>query len=261
MQFAIHGNADSTKRGMLLHGLCLDAAQFDSVRRRLERGYCLIIPTFDGHYADNKTEFTSLDNQVDQILDYLDAHGLTDLDFIVGVSLGALAAFEIYKRKQLRVRTYFFDGGPFFKTTAIRKKTMAAFFGVSLAHTHRRGYSISLGNCCIMATSDLLKSRESRKIVYSIPEISQIVSPIARSYGINRLSVFGSYARGDATPGSDIDFLIIDPGSLRGLFQLSGFQLALEEHLDIPVDVLTKDCLDERFLSYIEDDEVVIYES
>jgi pimeloyl-ACP methyl ester carboxylesterase len=129
MKFEIYGNTDSAKKGMLLHSLCLDSAQFDGVRRRLEGEYCLIVPTFDGHYADNKTRFASLDNQVDQILDYMHTHDLTDLDFIAGASLGALAAFELYKRKRLNVRTYFFDGGPFFRITAIRKKAMAVFFG------------------------------------------------------------------------------------------------------------------------------------
>jgi pimeloyl-ACP methyl ester carboxylesterase len=137
MKFEICGNVDAAKKGMLLHSLCLDAAQFDGVRRRLEREYCLIIPAFDGHYADNQTGFTSLDDQVDQILAYLDARGLTGLDFIAGVSLGALAAFELYKRKRLKVRTYFFDGGPFFRITSIGKKVMAVFFG-SLMFLSRR---------------------------------------------------------------------------------------------------------------------------
>ena len=94
-----------------------------------------------------------------------------------------------------------------------------------------------------------------------IKEISRIVSPIAESYGVNRLSIFGSYARGMATQGSDIDFLINDKGSLRGLFQLAGFQAALEEGLGVSVDVVTKDGLDHRFLSNIIDDEVEVYAS
>jgi predicted nucleotidyltransferase len=102
--------------------------------------------------------------------------------------------------------------------------------------------------------------RKSRRPVHSIPEIARIASPIARSYGIGRLSVFGSYARGDATPDSDIDFLIVDKGSLRGLFQLAGFERSLEEGLGTPVDVVTKDGLDDRFLSCIEDDVVAVYE-
>ncbi|MDR1082937.1 MAG: nucleotidyltransferase domain-containing protein [Coriobacteriales bacterium] len=97
--------------------------------------------------------------------------------------------------------------------------------------------------------------------MHSIPEISRIVSPIARSYGINRLSVFGSYARGEATPESDIDFRILDRGSLRGLFQLSGFELALEDALKISVDVVTTDSLFEDIRKAVEREELVVYEA
>jgi predicted nucleotidyltransferase len=97
--------------------------------------------------------------------------------------------------------------------------------------------------------------------MYSIPEISRIVSPIARSYGINRLSIFGSYARGEATPDSDIDFHILDRGSLRGLFQLSGFELALEEALETPVDVVTTDSLFEDIRRAVKEEEMVVYEA
>ena len=34
-----------------------------------------------------------------------------------------------------------------------------------------------------------------------------IISPIAASYGIKSLSLFGSYARGEATENSDVDIL------------------------------------------------------
>jgi predicted nucleotidyltransferase len=95
--------------------------------------------------------------------------------------------------------------------------------------------------------------------MYSIPEISRIVSPVARSYGINRLSVFGSYARGEATPDSDIDFRIVEDGSLRGLIKLAGFCRELETNLKTPVDVLTNDAVDDDFLGRIKDEEVIVY--
>jgi predicted nucleotidyltransferase len=95
--------------------------------------------------------------------------------------------------------------------------------------------------------------------MYSIQEISHIVSPIARTYGVSRLSVFGSYARGEATPDSDIDFRIVDDGSLRGLIKLAGFCRELETELSTPVDVLTNDALDEDFLNRIKDEEVLVY--
>ncbi len=97
--------------------------------------------------------------------------------------------------------------------------------------------------------------------MYSVTEISKIVTPIARSYGIGCLSVFGSYARGEATSGSDIDFHILDKGSLCGLFQLAGFQIALEEALNVPVDVVTTGSLFEDVYSTIAKEEKIVYEA
>jgi predicted nucleotidyltransferase len=94
---------------------------------------------------------------------------------------------------------------------------------------------------------------------YDIPGIADVVAPVAEQYGIGRLSLFGSFARGDASGDSDMDFLITERGSLCGLFALSGFQLDLEARLGRPVDVVTKEGLDDRFLSYISEDEVEIY--
>jgi predicted nucleotidyltransferase len=99
------------------------------------------------------------------------------------------------------------------------------------------------------------------KRVYSLDEIRRIVAPVARDFGIRKLALFGSYARGDAAENSDIDFHIIDRGSLRGLFRLAGFELALEEKLNAPVDVVTTDSLYEDVRRNIEREELVIYEA
>ncbi len=60
---------------------------------------------------------------------------------------------------------------------------------------------------------------------------------IAARRGAHNVRVFGSVARGDAQPGSDVDFLIdLDPG--RTLFDLSELILDLEQALGRKVDVL-----------------------
>lgn len=96
--------------------------------------------------------------------------------------------------------------------------------------------------------------------IYTTDEIKKIVEPIAREYGVGRLSLFGSYARGAAGPGSDIDFRLIDGGKIRGWFKLSGFQLALQDRFGIDVDVITCDSSAHEFLDEIKNDEVIIYE-
>ncbi|MDR3225304.1 MAG: nucleotidyltransferase domain-containing protein [Clostridiales Family XIII bacterium] len=97
--------------------------------------------------------------------------------------------------------------------------------------------------------------------MYTISEISSIVTPIAEAYGIRKMAVFGSYARGEATKDSDLDFHIIDRGALRGLFRLSGFNIALKEKLQMDVDVVTSGSLSEEFLKNISGEEIVVYEA
>ena len=98
-----------------------------------------------------------------------------------------------------------------------------------------------------------------KKTLYTIDEIRRRVLPVAQRYGVERVFLFGSYARGDALPDSDID-LRIDSGAIRGYFKLAGFYRELEEALAMPIDVLTTGSLSDTFLSRISGEEVVLYE-
>ena len=89
--------------------------------------------------------------------------------------------------------------------------------------------------------------------------IQEAVAGIAENYGVERVYLFGSYARGVANADSDID-LRIDKGHLRGLFQLAGFQQDIQEQLGAKVDVLTTQSMDKAFLQNIRDEEVKLYD-
>ncbi len=93
--------------------------------------------------------------------------------------------------------------------------------------------------------------------VYSIEEIQAKVSMIARNYGVKRVLLFGSYARGEATETSDID-LLIDRGTLFGL-ELAGLYVDLEEGFQRHIDLLTIDQLSDKFLMGIEKEEILLY--
>ena len=97
------------------------------------------------------------------------------------------------------------------------------------------------------------------KVPYTIVELKRRIIPVAQRYGVERVYLFGSYARGDVTPGSDID-LRIDSGAIKGYFKLAGFYRELEEALSLPVDALTTGSLSDKFLSHISKEEVMLYE-
>jgi predicted nucleotidyltransferase len=62
---------------------------------------------------------------------------------------------------------------------------------------------------------------------------------VASARGVSNVRVFGSVARGDATPDSDIDLLVDFDLSHRGL-DLFGFEREVEELLRYPVEVGTQ---------------------
>ena len=95
--------------------------------------------------------------------------------------------------------------------------------------------------------------------VHSISDIQKIVSELARQNGAERVYLFGSYARGDMTAGSDID-LRIDKGSIRGL-AFAGLLGDLEDALGTHVDLISTAGMDEDFLREVQKDEVLLYES
>ena len=96
---------------------------------------------------------------------------------------------------------------------------------------------------------------------YNLDDISRMVAPVAADFGIRKLSVFGSYARGDEVDNSDIDFHIIDRGTLRVLIRLAAFELALEELFSRQVDVVTTNSLFDDVKQNIEREEYIVYEA
>lgn len=76
----------------------------------------------------------------------------------------------------------------------------------------------------------------------AVAEIWEQVQEVMRRHGVERASVFGSVARGDDQPASDVDFLVeLEEG--RTLLDLSGLRLDLEELLEREVDVATPNSL------------------
>lgn len=80
---------------------------------------------------------------------------------------------------------------------------------------------------------------------------------LAEQYGAYNLRVFGSVARGEATPNSDVDLLV----SFRegtSLFELSAFWQDLEALLGYKVNVLSENGLKARFRQRIEKDLIAL---
>ncbi|MCL1803820.1 MAG: nucleotidyltransferase domain-containing protein [Eubacteriaceae bacterium] len=95
---------------------------------------------------------------------------------------------------------------------------------------------------------------------YSIDEIKAAIYPIAQKYNVARIALFGSYARGDAGIGSDIDLHLMKTVDQWGYFKLLSFRHDLEAIFGVSVDVLTTGAMDSDVLENVQRDEIIIYE-
>jgi predicted nucleotidyltransferase len=76
-------------------------------------------------------------------------------------------------------------------------------------------------------------------------------------YGITRIGIFGSMARGEQTEESDVDVVVEAP--VMSLFTRIGIKHKLEEMMGIPVDVVRKtDFMRPRFKARIEKEAVYV---
>lgn len=76
-------------------------------------------------------------------------------------------------------------------------------------------------------------------------------------FGVRRLALFGSFARGTAREDSDVDVLVRfdGPATSKRYF---GVQFYLEDLLHRPVDLVTEQALRERMRPYIERDAIPV---
>ena len=103
--------------------------------------------------------------------------------------------------------------------------------------------------------------RKNRSII-SIPEIKRLLETalVVNGYEdkVKSVSLFGSYAKGKASPSSDID-LLIDCEDMT-LMSLAGLESDLKEAFQKDVDVVTATSLSPYFEKVVNKEKIVIYE-
>ncbi|EFF67111.1 nucleotidyltransferase domain protein [Selenomonas noxia ATCC 43541] len=98
-------------------------------------------------------------------------------------------------------------------------------------------------------------------MILSIDEIRDKIRPICEKYKVEKVWLFGSYARGEAREDSDVDFYVKTAKEMRFL-ELGGLYADLEEVLGKEVDMITRIPEEYKiFKKYVERDEILIYDS
>ncbi|MCI0475142.1 MAG: nucleotidyltransferase family protein [Anaerolineales bacterium] len=88
--------------------------------------------------------------------------------------------------------------------------------------------------------------------------------PILEPYGIKRIALFGSVARGEASKKSDIDILVDFEEPRRkplGLFKWGELEDELGKRLGRKVDLVSNAALNKYIRPYVEKEMVIIYDA
>ena len=82
---------------------------------------------------------------------------------------------------------------------------------------------------------------------------------ILKNHDASRIGIFGSHARSEAGPDSDLD-LLVDFKKRKSLLTLVKIQRELSEALGIHVDLLTEAAISPRLIERIKAEMRVIYQ-
>jgi uncharacterized protein len=97
---------------------------------------------------------------------------------------------------------------------------------------------------------------EAEKIIADLKRLE----PRLRAKGVTHLAIFGSRARGDNRPDSDLDVLIdVDENSKFSLITLSGVQLDIQDETGVETHVTMNRGLKSRFQETITEDAKVVF--
>jgi hypothetical protein len=88
---------------------------------------------------------------------------------------------------------------------------------------------------------------------------NQDLDDFCKKHNISFLGVFGSHARKTAKQDSDID-LLVEFNKPVDFFDMIETEEQLEQKLNRPVDLVTKNSISKRILPHVQKDMITLYE-
>jgi len=88
-------------------------------------------------------------------------------------------------------------------------------------------------------------------------ELFEKISSFLKKEGATKVAIFGSYARGEERPESDIDVLV-EFSETKGLLTMVRIERELSEFLGVKVDLLTEESISPYLIEGIKKEAKVI---
>lgn len=111
----IHEYGDSSlPKIVLLHPMLADARCMRRLTESMEGAYCAIIPDLSGQ-GEDAGEYGNAREEADTLSDHLREKGYTELELLMGASLGGLVGMYLLAQGNISCRTAVFEGVPLYE--------------------------------------------------------------------------------------------------------------------------------------------------
>ena len=213
---------------LLLHGGGLSWWNYREVAQKLAEQYHVVLPVLDGH-ADSDTPFTSIEENADRLIFYIDTHFGGHILAIGGLSLGGQIAVEMLSQRKDICRYALLESA-LVKCTKLTAALICPTFGMSYGLIKQKWFAKLqadyLGipkalfddyyrDTCKISKADMiafLKANSLYTIKPSLFETKAKVKIVAGSKEQKNIRDSAKLLR-DAIPGSSIEIL---PGMRHG---------------------------------------------
>lgn len=98
---------------LIVHAMFMSYNMYNELIKLLKDNYYIILPVLDGHDLCETSAFISAEDEAKKIISYLNENDISQIDILLGTSLGEIIAFEVFRKKEVNVRKLFLDGAPF----------------------------------------------------------------------------------------------------------------------------------------------------
>lgn len=123
MIFHTFGNNEN-KTIMLIHGMLTPWQIWEDAVSVLSKDYYVVVPELDAHTEHKPSRFTSVENEAEQLRDYLIENHNGELYALCGLSMGGRIAAALAGMDGIKTKHLVLDGAPLKKMPGILKSIM-----------------------------------------------------------------------------------------------------------------------------------------
>lgn len=111
MRFHTFGSSEN-KIMILIHGVLTPWQIWQEQIDYFSQKYFVIVPALDGHIEEEASEYKSVSDEADKIVDYVLENYGKGVDAVCGLSMGGVIAYKIFEGGRLNIKNLVIDGGP-----------------------------------------------------------------------------------------------------------------------------------------------------